>query len=252
MKIYSFLIRPGWNFLKPEFPQRLHLKISNHTHVKKVGHALEFLFGIYWWSWKTTIYLKKLLKWANKKTNSFNIYNVAFFFLKKRKTPGDIIILHLCTKNLNDMIYSSWNIERDGLKLVILGNFSPFYSPKDQKNYFRKNFEKMKKIIGDIIILLMCTKNHNHMMYGSWDFLSLLVIFCSFTPRTTRKIKILNNWKSTWRYYFTYVHHKWQSYSCMVPDIWSATNKNFLSFWTVFCPFTPLTTHKIKILLKRN
>ena len=24
--------------------------------------------------------------------------------------------------------------------------------------------------------------------------------------------------------------------------------QNFLSFWTVFCPFTPLTTQKIKIL----
>ena len=35
------------------------------------------------------------------------------FFLKKwRKTPGDIIILHMCTKNRDDMIYSSWDIER--------------------------------------------------------------------------------------------------------------------------------------------
>ena len=161
------------------------------------------------------------------------------FFLKKKEKHLVISLFYICVPKIS-MIWST------------VPEISPFYSPKDQKNYFRKNFEKMKKIIGDIIILLMCTKNHNHMMYGSWDFLSLLVIFCSFTPRTTRKIKILNNWKSTWRYYFTYVHHKWQSYSCMVPDIWSATNKNFLSFWTVFCPFTPLTTHKIKILLKRN
>ena len=26
--------------------------------------------------------------------------------------------------------------------------------------------------------------------------------------------------------------------------------QNFLSFWTIFCPFTPLTTQKIKILKK--
>ena len=27
----------------------------------------------------------------------------------------------------------------------------------------------MEKAAGDNIILYMCTKNHNHMMYGSWD-----------------------------------------------------------------------------------
>ena len=30
-----------------------------------------------------------------------------------------------------------------------------------------QNFEKMKKIAGDIIILYMCTKNHNHMRFSS-------------------------------------------------------------------------------------
>ena len=27
----------------------------------------------------------------------------------------------------------------------------------------------MKKTTGDIIILHMCTKNNDHMMYGSWN-----------------------------------------------------------------------------------
>ena len=27
----------------------------------------------------------------------------------------------------------------------------------------------MKKIAGDIMILHMCTKNNDHMMYGSWN-----------------------------------------------------------------------------------
>ena len=27
----------------------------------------------------------------------------------------------------------------------------------------------MRKNAGDIIILHMCTKNHDHMMYDSWD-----------------------------------------------------------------------------------
>ena len=57
---------------------------------------------------KNNYLLKKLLKWANKKCKNFNISNVAFFYKNKEKMiPGGIIILHLCTKHLDDMIYSS-------------------------------------------------------------------------------------------------------------------------------------------------
>ena len=47
---------------------------------------------------------------------------------------------------------------------VILGHFLPFYPTNNPKN---QNFEKMKKIPGDIIILHKCTKNHDHMLYWS-------------------------------------------------------------------------------------
>ena len=47
-----------------------------------------------------------------------------------------------------------------------LDRFLPIYPTHNPKN---QNFEKMKKITGDIIILHMCTINENHMMYGSWD-----------------------------------------------------------------------------------
>ena len=36
----------------------------------------------------------------------------------------------------------------------------------------------------------------------------------------------------------------------MAPEIWSVTDRIFLSFWTFFCPFTPPTTQKINILKK--
>ena len=85
---------------------------------------------------------------------------------------------------------------------VILGHFSP-------NKLENQNFEKMKKVPGDAIVLHICTKNHNDMMYGSWDkqcnrqnFLSVWDIFCPFTPLTTLKIE-----KTTWRYYpFTNVY----------------------------------------------
>ena len=83
-----------------------------------------------------------------------------YFFEKIKKIPGDITTLHLCTKNIDDMIYSSRDTECNFLKLVIMGYFLPFYPlPKNLKT---QNFEKMKKIAGDIIILHMCTKNYNH------------------------------------------------------------------------------------------
>ena len=36
----------------------------------------------------------------------------------------------------------------------------------------------------------------------------------------------------------------------MVPEKWSPTDRMFLSFWAIYCPFTPLKTRKIKILEK--
>ena len=80
--------------------------------------------------------------------------------------------------------------------------------------------------------------------YQAWptEFFWHFVLFCPFTPLTTWKIK---NEKNGWRYHFTLGHHKWQS--CVVPEIWSMTDKTFLTL-DHFLPFYPLTTQKIKIL----
>ena len=43
--------------------------------------------------------------------------------------------------------------------IVIFSHILPFW----------KNFEKMRKKPGDIIVLQKCTKNHVHMLYCSWD-----------------------------------------------------------------------------------
>ena len=82
---------------------------------------------------------------------------------------------------------------------VILDQFLPLYPPNNPKS---QNFEKIKKLPGDIIILHRFNINNNHMMYGSWNtecngqnFLSFSTIFCPFTPVTTWKIKISKNWK---------------------------------------------------------
>ena len=61
------------------------------------------------------------------------IFTMLYFLKKYRKTPGDIIILHLCTKNLDYMIYSYWDIEYDRLELVIWVMFCSFTLPPPLK-----------------------------------------------------------------------------------------------------------------------
>ena len=115
---------------------------------------------------------------------------------KKKKTAGDIIILHKCTINVNHMMYGSWDTKSERQFFVILGYVLPFYPPNN--NPENQNFEKIKRnawMPGDVFILHMCTKNYDHMMYGSWDikrdrqkFLSFWVIFCPFNPLTAWKL----------------------------------------------------------------
>ena len=91
------------------------------------------------------------------------------------------------------------------------------------------------------------------MMYGFWDIRhdgqGLYVIlghFLPFDPPNNPKILNFLKMKKSGTYHFKLVHHKWQSY-----DVWFlryGTQQNIFSFWTIFCPFTPLTTQKIKIL----
>ena len=62
---------------------------------------------------------------------------------KLKKTPGDIIILHIFTINDNYMKYGSWDMERSRQNFfVILDRFLYFYPPNNSKN---QNFIKMKK-----------------------------------------------------------------------------------------------------------
>ena len=116
----------------------------------------------------------------------------------------------------------------------------------------------MKKAAGDIIILHMYTKNENHMRYGSWDteshrqsFLSFWTIFGPFTLLTTHKIKILKKWKKDLEMpsFFTCVT-KTHNYMMYASRDMESDRHNFLSFWAIFCPLTSLLTPKIKIWKK--
>ena len=110
--------------------------------------------------------------------------------IKKKKTPGDIIILHKCTKNRDHMLHCSWDMVRDRCNLYFSfwAIFCPFTSLTAWKMKFSKKWKKLLKIY--IIILNNCTKNHDHMLYCSWDklrdgcncYFLFWAIFGPFTP----------------------------------------------------------------------
>ena len=103
-----------------------------------------------------------------------------FEILKNQKKWRDVIILQMCTKNQNYMMYSSWDTKWKRLIFfVILGHILPFYPPSNLEN---QNFEKMKEVHGHCIILHVCTINDNHIMYGSWDMECDRQNFCHFGP----------------------------------------------------------------------
>ena len=87
-------------------------------------------------------------------------------FENMKKMLVDNIILHICTINANHMVYVSWDMEHDRQFFLILDHLFPFYPLNNPEN---QNFEKLKKMPGNIIISHKCTINDNHMMYDSWD-----------------------------------------------------------------------------------
>ena len=131
------------------------------------------------------------------------------------------------------MIYSSWDIKCERLKLVIMDHFCPFTLRKTPKN---QNFENMKKML-EISSFYKSVPETTIMRYSSWDmelhrqdsFLSFRAIFCPFTPLTTWKIKTLRKWKKhlDMSSFYTYVP-KITIIWCMLPEIWSTTDKSFV------------------------
>ena len=94
-----------------------------------------------------------------------SLKNENFKKMKRKKTSGDII-LHECTKNHDHMLYYSWDMVHERCNyFLFLAVFPllPINSPKNQI------FKKVKKMPGYIIILHLCTKNYEKMMFGFWD-----------------------------------------------------------------------------------
>ena len=167
------------------FPKYLSGTKKNNKHVKKVGHTSEFLFGIYWWTWKTTI--KNC--WCGPIKNKIILI---------------ITILHL-KKN-------TWRYH--------------YFAPVYQKSPWFMIYSLWQTEIG--------------------NFRSIFALLLPYKPKIS---KLWKHGKNCWRYHhLTHVYKNSQSYDELF--LRYGVRQNFLSFWAIFCHFTPLMIPKIKILKK--
>ena len=128
---------------------------------------------------------------------------------KWKKTPGDIILLYMCTINEDHMMYGSSNIGYDGQSFL---SFWPFFALlplwQPRKSKFWKNEKNAQRYYHFTILYHKWPSWY----YSSWDmernrqtFFAILDHFLHFTsPLTTQKIKILRKWKKTpdiWSFY---------------------------------------------------
>ena len=151
--------------------------------MKKVWHTPEFLFGIHWWTWKTTT--KKLLKWANKNSKNFNIYNVVFFNISIFR----MLCLFLKIKK------KTWRYP----------NFAPAY----QKSWWY-DLHFLRYRVWQTEMKKNCWRYH-HFTHVHQKPQSYAVQFLRYGVRHIFVIL-----KNTWKFYpFTHVHHKSRSY-----DVW--------------------------------
>ena len=146
------------------------------------------------------------------------------------------------SQNLDDMIYmiyGSWDIEQNILKLVILSHLLPFYPHKNtkilknEKTCCRYHFTHVhqKSQPYDVWFLRYGV--------GQAEFFVILGHFLPFQPPENLENQNFKIEKNTWRYYhFTHLHHKWQSY-----DVWflryGVQQKEFFVNLDRFSPYGP-------------
>ena len=170
--------------------------------MKKVGHNSEFFLAFTDELEKQII--KKTVEMGQQKNKIILIFKITHFFKKK-------IEENTCRyyyQNLDDVIYSSWDIEQNTLKLVILGQFFPLFPLKPPKikiltnekicwryHYFTNVYQKSQS---------WCTVLDMQNETGR--------IFCHFgcffallhtppTPNNPKNINFEKNEKHAWRYY---------------------------------------------------
>ena len=144
-------------------------KSQNFEKMKK-NSSRYYHFTFVYHEWRS--YDVWFLRHGVQQAKSFLILDHSLSFHWKikilKKKPGDIITLHLCTRNDKHMMYGSLDT-RCNEQSFLWTIFFPFDPPKNLEN---QNFDKMKKKkkkYWRYYHLYHKWINENHMIYGSWN-----------------------------------------------------------------------------------
>ena len=131
---------------------------------------------------------------------------------------------------------------------IIFGHSGPFFALFPSMDPANQNFQKMQKTSEDIIILqtqmavIWCMVPQIWSMWRTEFFVIFDGFFPFYTPNNPKNQNIEKLKKKTGDIIILQVYHKWQSYdvSGLMYGSWDMKRDrhNFLSFWTIFCPFT--------------
>ena len=151
------------------------------------------------------------------------------------------------------MLYCSWDMVCDGCNCyfsfwVI---FSPFTPPPPALIAQTMKLSQKWKTPGGIITSHKCTKNHDHMLYCSWDmvcdgchcYFSFCPIFCIFIllPLNAWKMKISKQWKKRLEISSSYTTEPKSMIICYtVPEILCVSDVIVIFHFMLFFAFLSL------------
>ena len=149
------------------------------------------------------------------------------------------------------MVFEIWSTTDNFF--VILSQFLPFYPTSNPKN---QNFEK-KKHLKIPSFYTSETKNHDYMLYCSWDMahdrsiflFSFSAIFCSSTPLTPQTMKISKKKKKKGLEIISFYARvpKIMIICYTVPEIWHVTDVIIIFNFRPFFAILPTNSPQIKI-----
>ena len=157
------------------------------------------------------------------------------------------------------MMYGSWDLERDRHNFLSFWTiFCPFTPPPygPRKSKFWKNWKKYLKIS----LYHVTNVYHKWQSYDVWFmrhgvqqtyFFVILDCFLPFYPPNNPKSQNFEKMKRE-PGDIIFWHRCTINGNHVMFGSWDTKRdrQNFLSFWTIFCPFTLLRTRKIEILKK--
>ena len=112
-------------------------------------------------------------------------------------------LVHICKVIISPAFFSVFQNSDFFYSYVVwqteIGNYGSFFAllhPSPSLKFKISEIWKNEKNAGKIISLHMCTKNHNHMRYCSWDMeweikLAVILDLFALLPPNNQKIKIL-------------------------------------------------------------